>query len=195
VRKDKLMRAFRLPSLPIAFAALACASSALASAPQWNTDKGQSRVTFAGTHAGDPFEGRFETWQANIRFDPKDLKSSRIIVVVATGTAKTGDSVQESSLQNGEWFDPENHPTATFASNDIRAEGGNRYTARGTLTMKGKAVPMTLPFTVDIDGRKAKAQGKLELDRVQLGLGLASDPNAEWVSRKIALSFSLSASR
>ena len=192
------MKIFRLPALSMALAALAGAVltvPALADAPQWTMDKGQSRINFTGTHAGSPFEGRFETWQANIRFDPKDLKTSRIIVVVGTATAKTGDAVQESSLLNGEWFDPKNHPTATFSSSDIRSAGGNNYTARGTLTMKGKTVPLTLPFTVSINGRNAKAQGKLELDRVQLGLGLASDPNAEWVSRKIALSFSLAATR
>lgn len=185
------------PFLPLVGAIIfsLSASQALAAAPDWTVDKGTSRLTFGGTHAGNPFEGEFTLWDARISFDPKQLKSSRIIIVVSTGSAKTGDAVQESTLTNDEWFDPDDYPIATFASNDIRSRGGNSYVANGTLTMKGKKVPMSLPFTVNINGKSARARGTMELDRIALGLGLISDPNADWVSRKINLSFSLIAAR
>lgn len=171
------------------------ASTAQAAAPEWTVEDAASEVIFSGTHADSPFEGRFTQWNSRISFDPKQLKSSRIIIVVATGSAKTGDTVQESALTNDEWFNPADYPTATFASGDIRSTGGGNYVANGTFTLKGKKVPMSLPFTVKINGKAARAQGTLELDRIALGLGLTSDPNAEWVSRTIKLSFSLTATR
>lgn len=178
-----------------AFAIAAASLPAQAAPPAWTVNQGASRLTFSGTHAGNPFEGRFTSWRSQVRFDPKQLKGSRIIIVVITGSAKTGDAVQESTLVNDEWFDTDDFPTATFASNDIRSRGGNNYVANGTLTLKGKKVPLSLPFTVAISGKTARAQGRLEMDRVALGLGLASDPKAEWVSRKISLAFSLTATR
>ena len=36
------------------------------------------------------------------------------MVLVKTGTAKTGDATQEGSLTGAEWFDPSAYPTARF---------------------------------------------------------------------------------
>ena len=191
------MKASLLKSvLPIAAAAALCLPATLqAAAPEWSVNGSESRLTFSGTNAGNAFEGHFDRWDSRIRFDPDDLAGSRIIIVVATGTATLGDRVQETTLRGGEWFDTGNHPTATFSSNSIEASGGNRYIANGTLSMKGRTVPISLPFTVTINGTRAQASGQLTLDRTQLGLGMQSDPRAEWVSRNIDLRFSLTATR
>lgn len=169
--------------------------TAWAQAAEWNVDRGASAIRFAGTHAGRAFDGSFEQWTARIRFDPENLAQSRIIVVVETASATTGDRVQETTLESGEWFDSDTHRFATFRSTAITARGGNGYTARGTLEVKGKQVPVTLPFTLEISGDRARATGRVTLDRLALGLGTKSDPRAQWVSRTINLSISVTATR
>jgi cytochrome b561 len=192
----EMMSAFaRNPLAPFAAAALVVSAPVQAAAPAWNVDAGASRLTFSGTHAGKAFRGTFGRWDARINFDPRQLDDSRVIIVVATPSATTGDSVQENALKNAEWFDTGNHPTATFASNDIQARGGDRYVANGTLTMKGRRTPISLPFTVTINGNTARASGTLTLDRARLGLGMQSDPNGDWVSKTIDLNFNLTARR
>lgn len=168
---------------------------AQAQAVDWSVDRGASAIRFSGTHAGREFNGSFGQWTARIRFNPRDLPGSRIIVVIETASATTGDRVQETTLENGEWFDSANHRFANFRSTSITSLGGNRYQARGMLEIKGKETPVTLPFTLAVDGNRARATGSLTLDRVALDLGMKADPRAQWVSRNIALSISVSATR
>lgn len=191
------MIAWSRTTLAVAAAgALALAPAvAHAQASEWSVDEAASSIRFSGTHAGRAFSGKFENWTARIRFDPDNLAQSRIIVIIDTSTAMTGDKVQESTLANSEWFDVANHRFARFQSSKITSRGGNRYSAQGTLEIKGAKTSVTLPFTLAIDGNQARGTGSLTLDRIALGMGTKSDPRAQWVSRNINLSVSVSAIR
>jgi polyisoprenoid-binding protein YceI len=184
----------RIPVL-IAAIALVASTAAVAAPPGWAVVPAKSRIGFSGTHVGNKFNGTFGQFAATIRFDPADLPHSKATVVIATASARTGDKFQETSLAGAEWFDPATHPRATFTTNRITAAGPGRYVADGTLTIKGKAVPVKLPFTVNIAGNTATMQGSTTLDRVALNLGTTSDPNGSWVSKPIALTIQLTATR
>jgi cytochrome b561 len=155
----------------------------------------QSALIFRGQHAGQDFRGEFRIWQATVRFDPANLAGSSIAVTVNPASAVTGTADYDRTLPQAEWFNVRAFPQATFRSTRIRAVGGNRYAADGTLTLKGQSVPVTLGFQVDITGRTAVASGAAQLDRIALDMGRASDPNAEWVSRTIRIGFQLRATR
>lgn len=186
-------------SLFAPFAVMALALTPLApanaEATKWNVSNAQSEIGFGGTHAGRAFTGKFKTWTARVRFDADNLAESRIVVVIETGSAITGDKVQESTLKNGEWFSTKAHKYATFSSNNITAKGGNKYAAKGTLEIKGKKVAMTLPFTLTTSGNSASATGTLKLDRTKLNMGMSSDPKAAWVSKIINLKIKIKASK
>ena len=156
-------------------------------ATPWRVNAEASRIAFSGEHAGAPFTGRFERWTAQIWFDPADLAGSKAVVDIVTGSARTGDATQEGSLGAAEWLDPAGFPTARFEATEFRALGGDRYEAEGTLTIKGQTVPVTLGFTYRRDGETARVKGTTTLDRTAFDLGMASDPNAQWVSRQIAV--------
>jgi cytochrome b561 len=169
------------------------ASNAVASA--WTVDRSRSAIRFAGEQAGAAFNGRFERWSADIRFDPRDLAGSRALVRIETGSARTGDATQEGSLLEKEWFDPKGFPAATFEAKAFRALGGNRYAADGALTIKSKTVPVTLPFTFQETDQRARVSGAVEVDRTAFDLGLASDPNGEWVSKIVRVAIEVEATR
>ena len=193
----------RMLSIALARAAVPAAAlstafipvAAQSQAADWEVNRGASEIGFSGTNAGRAFNGTFEQWTARIRFDPNNLAQSRIIVVIDTASATTGDRVQETTLENAEWFDSENHRFARFTSNNITARGGNRYSARGTLEIRGKQIPVTLPFTATINGNSARASGSVALDRIALGMGTKSDPKADLVSRNIDLAVRISATK
>jgi len=168
---------------------------AAAAPPAWTVIPAQSRVGFAGTHAGTAFTGSFGQWNAAIRFDPADLGHSSVTVQFATATAKTGDTFRDSALGQEEWFDPTHFPRATFATRTITAAGPNRYVADGVLTIKGKALPVKLPFQLQVNGAAARMEGSTTVDRIAFGLGAKSDPNAQWVSRPIKLTIQVAARR
>jgi cytochrome b561 len=177
--------------------ALAAASllAAPAFAADWKVDPASSSITFSGTHAGQKFTGRFEKWSAAIAFDPASLATSKATVTVETGSAKTGDRTYDASLPQEEWFNVKGFPNAVFETKAIRALGGDKYEADATLTIKGVAIPVTLPFTLAIDGAKAKMQGTATLDRIAHQIGLKSDAKAEWVSKDIAVTVAVNATR
>ncbi|MDB5690458.1 MAG: cytochrome b561 [Sphingomonas bacterium] len=176
--------------------AVACLPAVAVAAPAvWSVVPAQSRIGFSGTHAGNAFKGTFGQFAANIRFDPANPAASKVNVVIATASARTGDKFQESSLAGAEWFDPAAHPRATFTTTRIAAAGPGRYIAEGTLTIKGKATPVRLPFTLRIAGDMARMSGTTTLDRIALGMGTKSDPGGAWVSKQIGLTIELTARR
>lgn len=163
--------------------------------PAWIVSSAASSIGFSGVHAGTPFQGRFGAWRADIRFDPNNLSQSSATVIIQTGSASDGVPLHDQSLPQAEWFDAASHPNATFRTSEIRARGGNAYEARGTLTIKGRAIDARLPFTVNISGDRATMDGSLSIDRKDANLGMASDPDAEYVSREIAVRVHVEARR
>lgn len=178
-----------------ALALLACAAPAGAAAPGWAVVPAKSRIGFSGVYAGNKFAGTIGQWSATIRFDPAALAASSVNVVIATASAKTGDKFQDTTIAGAEWFDPGQFPRATFASTRITAAGPGRYVADGRLTIKGKATPVRLPFSLKIAGDVATMSGTATLDRIALGLGTTSDPTGAWVAKPIALTVDLTARR
>lgn len=162
---------------------------------QWVVDTPASAIRFSGTHAGAAFTGRFTDWKASIWFDPANLAGSKAFVDVSTASARTGDPTQEGSLQDGEWFDPDNFPTARFEATTFRALGGDRYEATGTLRVKAAEVPVILPFTFTEQAGVAAVRGELTLDRIALEMGLVSDATAAWVSKDIKVEIDVIAKR
>lgn len=187
------MRISIFPTL--AFFALLALAPASAAPPAWTVVTDKSSIGFSGKHAGDAFNGSFGRWTARIFFDPKDLANSRASVAIATATASTGDNMQETTLKTDEWFDVAKHPAATFATRKITAAGPNRYVADGVLTIKGKGVPVKLPFTLSGSGNQLQMKGSTTVDRIALGLGNKSDPSGQWVSKDIVISVNVLAQR
>lgn len=163
--------------------------------PKWVIDAAQSSIAFSGTHAGKPFTGKFRSWRGDVLFDPKDLEHSAIIIQIDTSSAATGDALQEKTLAGEEWFGSDRVKLARFSSRSIRTSGSDRYIVEGVLQIKGRSVPISLPFNLSINAKTANASGKLTLDRAAFDLGMKSDPKANWVSRNIVVTFALKASR
>ncbi|UWU26190.1 cytochrome b/b6 domain-containing protein (plasmid) [Rhizobium sp. CB3060] len=166
-------------------------ASTEANASLWTVDNANSSIRFSGSHADRPFEGYFGDWSGDIRFDPDNLAGSRAIVVISTGSARTGDPTQEGSLKAGEWFNTGRFPEAEFETIAFRSLGGDRYSADATLTIKNKSIPIVFPFTYQLEGDEALVEGEIEVDRSTLDLGMFSDPSGDWVSKLIRIRVSV----
>jgi cytochrome b561 len=166
-----------------------------AHAAEYTIDKSQSSIAFSGTHAGKPFKGSFGTWDAIIVFDAANLTASSVKVTIDTASAKTGDAMYDGTLPTADWFDVKNHPQATFISDSITKKVDGAYTAKGQLTIRGKAVPVVFDFTLsDLAAPPVKTSFTLTLDRLAHDIGVKSDAKAEWVSKEIPITVTLAAS-
>jgi polyisoprenoid-binding protein YceI len=102
---------------------------------------------------------------------------------LATVGAKAVFTVDMTSFDAGDWlknrklksdFELDKHPTAVFELGAVKdvVRDGNRFTAiaEGTLTWRGKSVPLTIKGTGTLDDRSIRATGSFEIDIRTLGL-------------------------
>jgi polyisoprenoid-binding protein YceI len=165
-----------------------------AQAASWKIDPARSSISFSGSHAGTAFTGSFRKWQGKIEFDPAKLAQSKAVIVIELSSATTGNKSYDGTLPQADWLNSAKVRDARFETTSIVADGKN-YVARGTLTLRGLAVPVVLPFTLAITGKTARMQGKTILKRMAFGIGKSSDATGDWVSLDIPLSISVTATR
>ncbi len=157
--------------LGMMFCALVLAFPAAAAPPAWSVDHAASRLGFTVLLQNAPVVGVFQTWQADIRFDPDDLAASRVAVEIKTGSADTDYAERDAELKKPEWFSIAAFPAATFAAETFRHIEGDAYEADGLLTIKGAAKELTLPFTLAIDGDVARMKADVPLSRLAFNIG------------------------
>ena len=161
----------------------------------WVVDYDASSLRFVGSESGAEIGGAFSDYTVGIVFDPDDLDHASIDVAVATATAGTGSELRDSILPGSEWFNVKAHPTATFKSTAVR-HAGERYEADGVLTIKNFKQPVTLNFTLAINGNDAVATGHGDLIRTDFGLGeAASWLDDEGVAQEVRVKFEIHAKR
>lgn len=182
------------PTAPKAAAVAKAKTAAVpAAAAQWRVVPATSSIGFASSVEGTAFRGVFTRWTATIRFDPANLAGSSARVVIDPTSASSGLADRDKTLRETDWFDTAHSPQAVFQSTAIRSTAPGRYEATGTLTVKGRATPVTLPFTAAITGANADMQGALTLNRTQLGLGGAID--TDMVPAAVAVTVRVHATR
>jgi polyisoprenoid-binding protein YceI len=184
-----------LPSARLLFAALFVLGISSANAAPWKMDTAKSQLGFSGTQTGAAFKGHFTRFSAQIEFDPDHPQTSRIAVTIDPASAVTGDSQRDTSLPGKDWFDTAHFPQAKFVTSGIRKTGTNAYAAAGILTLRGIAKPVTLPFTLTIDGATAHAKGRLNLVRTAFGVGQGTWASGQWVALDVGVDVDIVATR
>jgi len=185
---------YRALSVAAALAALAVASHTSAQyGPHWVVDPAHSAINFESSAEGAAFEGHFEKWTADIRFDPKALSSSNVRVEVETGSVQTGDGGRDQSAQGADWFASTMFPKAVFVSNSIKDLGGGKYEADGQLTIRDKTQPVAMPFTLTIKGDEAQMHSEFDVDRQTWSLGAGEYGGPDIVPFKVGLKIDVTA--
>jgi polyisoprenoid-binding protein YceI len=175
--------------------ALLAASPAVAAPPAWVVDKAASKIGISSTFDGDPVGGSFRRWDAQIRFDPRDLAHSSARVSIDVASAATGDADRDAALPDADWFWAEKHPKATFVTRSFKALGGSRYAAAGDLTIRGVTKPLTLPFTLVITGDTAKMNAAVDINRLMFGVGQNEWKSTQVIPATVKVTIALTAHR
>lgn len=133
---------------------------------EWTVSDGKIGITIS--QLGNPVQGQFDDWTAAIRFDENATGTlGSVTTTIAIGSLQLGSVAGQA--MGADFFNTDAFPTATFTA-DILADGIT-YVATGTLTIKGVAVPVTLPFALQLNGDTAQMAGALALDRRDFAIG------------------------
>jgi polyisoprenoid-binding protein YceI len=189
------MKFFRDPSFrritPLSLAALLLACALAAAATQWRMQPQQSKLSFVATQAGAPFEGVFEKFTADIRFDPQDLDASRFEVAIDLSSVDTGDAERYEILQGPDLFAVQQWPSARFVAGRFSDAGGGKYTASGKLTLRNVTRDVPLRFTFEKNDTGAWLRGEARLQRLDFGVGQGEWRDTDAVANEVAVRFAL----
>ncbi len=133
----------------------------------WTVQDGQ--ITLNVTQFGSEVQGSFADWTASITYDDDVMSgpAGAVDAVISIGSLTLG-SVTDQAM-GPDFFDATTFETATYTADLIKGIDG--FMAEGTLTIKDRTVPVTMPFSLLIDGDTAQMHASLTLDRRSYGIG------------------------
>jgi polyisoprenoid-binding protein YceI len=172
----------------VAAAGLAFGVSALA-AP-WTVVPETSSVAFVGTQQGTKFNGRFQTFTAEVDLDAADPTKGKIVGTVQLDSVNTRDSDRDASLLDKDWFNAKEFPQAKFESQKIEKAADGSYVANGQLTLKGATKPIAMKFTLTGSGATAQFAGSMSINRFDFNVGEGWN-DTSWVAQDVAVDVKL----
>lgn len=167
-------------TLPACVVALLLVIALPAAADDWRMDAAGSRLDFAATFENTPAPGVFKQFDTRLAFDGATPAGGKLDVTIRVASADMANADVNQAIAGPEWFDSARHPQASFQSTEIRPAGGNRYLARGTLTLKGAQRPVDVPFTWAAAARAATMEGEFTVPRAAFGIG-----TGEWAASNV----------
>ncbi len=101
--RRKVWRA--LPSALVLICMIVASPSLCAASGVWSVEHAASRVGFVTSFGGVRVAGDFPRWDAQIRFDPRDLSRASVVAVLDMRAVRTGNPDQEQALPTAVFFD------------------------------------------------------------------------------------------
>jgi cytochrome b561/polyisoprenoid-binding protein YceI len=160
--------------------------------PAWTIRSG-GRLGFTVSSGSDSYRGSFSDWSGAIKFDPDNPESADIRITVRLASASLGDATMDATLQEAEFFASAANPVATWRSTSVRRTGPNRYSASGTLSLKGASRPQALTFKLSGEGLHRHVEGNASIDRTAFGIGTGE--TGQGLGSVVALNFAFDAAR
>ena len=127
------------------------ASAGLSDVPsgEYGLDKSHGYITFTYSHMGysTPHVG-FNSFDVDLSLDNEDVANSTVNVTIDATSINSRVENFNGHLNGANFFDTANHPTITFVSTSVEAQGDDKYAVTGDLTIKGVTKPVTLDTTI-----------------------------------------------
>jgi polyisoprenoid-binding protein YceI len=115
----------------------------------WTIDPVHSEVSFVVRHMMvSKVRGRFDKFEGTITTAPDPLQSS-VAATVDLSSVNTGNDTRDNHIRSEDFFHTEKHPTMTFRSTGVRADGDD-FLLDGDLTLRGVTRPVT--FKLEVNG-------------------------------------------
>lgn len=152
----------------------------MANTTTWQIDPAHSAVEFSVKHMMfTNVRGRFKDVKGTIEVDEQNPDRSTVNVEIAAGSIDTGVADRDAHLRSADFLDVEHFPTITFRSKRVEGamkKDGDKFKVVGDLTIRGKAIEVTLDSTYLGSGKdpwgniKGGAEATTKIDRREWGL-------------------------
>ena len=178
-----------LIALLIGAACLATGASR-ADVERWVVVPGDSTITMrVGTPVGQR-TGRFTRWTGDIRFDPDRPETAQVVIEVDAGSLRMDEARLTSTAVGAGFLDSRRYPRVAFRLTGLEPTGGQGFTARADITMKGVTRSVVFPVTLRSTPGAAQMTGGFSLDRAAFGIGTRGPWNG-LIGRQVRVDVSL----
>ena len=160
-------------------------------AAQWKMQPRESKLVFVGTQAGAQFEGAFEKFTADIRFDPADLPGSRFDVRIDMASVNSRDGERDDIIKGSDLFDVKRWPAGHYVAEKFTDKGAGKFSATGRLTLRDVTRDVPIEFTFANKDGNAWLTGSATLKRLDFGVGQGEWKDTESVGNEVKIRFEL----
>lgn len=150
-----------------------------------------SEIRFRFSQMNVPAEGRFKHFSGKIDFDPAQPQAAQVSLQVPVASFDFGPEV-DAEVAKPEWLNSAKFPVADFESRTVKALGGDRYEAAGSLTIKGVTHDVTVPFQYrGLAADRAEVAGEFAIQRADYGVGGGEWGGFDVVANEVQIRFKL----
>ena len=137
----------------------------------WIVDPAQSEIRLQIRAFGSDQAGRFDDWNSDITFDPAQPERARVLLAIRSGSLQMDDASTSGEARSGRFLDASRHPEIRVRLTSLSRTGRDQFQAIADVTCKGVTRAIALPIGVIIDGRQARINGTVVLDREDFDIG------------------------
>lgn len=149
----------------------------------------KSSISFSYKQMNVPLDGKFKKFVAQIDFDPAKPEAAQAKFDIDLASIDTGSSDGDEEVAGKDWFNAKAFPTAKFVSTGVKSLGANRFEVQGKLTIKGKTLPVSAPFTFKPDAALAMFDGSLTIKRLDYAIGEGEWADVSTVANEVQIKF------
>lgn len=160
-------------------------------ATQWQLEPKQSTLTFVGTQAGAAFEGVFEKFTADIKFDPKDLATSHFDVQIDLSSVNSRDGERDETIKSADLFNVKRWPSGRYVTDKFVDKGAGKFSATGKLTLRDVTRDVPIEFTFESKNGSTWLKGTAALKRLDFGVGQGEWKDTATVANEVKIRFAL----
>ena len=132
----------------------------------------QSQIEFTVKQMGVPVTGKFKKFDAALDIDLAKPEKSSAAIRIDIGSLATDNDEADAIAVGADWLDKVRAPLAIFQSTSIRALSAGRFEAKGSLSLKSVARPITLQFaSSDQADGKTVITSEFKINRSEFGIG------------------------
>ena len=180
-----------IPALAIVPSLMA---AAVAIAPQpFVRDIAHSQLNFIAESQLVDAHGTFDSWDAEIMFDPEQVEASSVVITIDAKSINTRIIPRDNHLKSNDFFATDSFPTITFKSAFINALADDRVNITGDLTIRGRTKRITIPSRLvffDATRKLGRVKGQTTIDRHDFGVSF--QPPLNRINPEIQLQFDIS---
>jgi polyisoprenoid-binding protein YceI len=161
----------------------------------YDLDVSHTQVGFVVRHMTvSKVRGRFAKFDGTLVIADEPTASS-LHVTIDANSIDTRDENRDNHLRTDDFFDVENHPTWTFVSTSVVADGSGTWKVTGDLTIRGTTRSVTLDVSLegvvtDPYGNHRvgfSATGEINRDDFGVSFNAALETGGFVVSKKVSL--------